>query len=570
MTLTKSEKARFDALRAEVSRGTPEEAARVVMRAGGREAAALIFEHPDPESVMAVIPAESAYLLIKQLGEDDALELLELATDEQVQALFDIDCWDKDRLRLDPSRKWFHILAELPDDRFIRAAKRLDLAFFVLFFKRHMEVERFDELIDWNLPESPNLYMPPDRRHVIKYQGKEALVRFVHELSQKIYRLDVEFYYHVLEAIYWEIGSQLEEDAYETRTARLSDMGFPDYYSAIEVFAPCDPEKFRPRKKIMPKADDEDFGEQASRERFLEVRGPDNLLRRVLAREFPERDAVIREIMALANMVSVAERVAFADIERVRDVVQATSGYLNIGIEHLAERAIDAATTIVRERRLVDVYRIGRSLVTRLGKRAGALIKLAATDRKTTDALMLPHALSGFVRELTAFEPRRVDGEGTARLFGDLSEVEAASETLARIERFVRLFHDELGITPEVLDNVPMLGLNHDREGALNYRTLFCTAYANDALGRELAPQALHVEDLPKVYERFDLAGRKRHLNETARAQFKEWLDARGAADLWPMFDELFERLADELAVARKSTRPDVRYIGSLIIEIPY
>ncbi|MCB9478301.1 MAG: hypothetical protein H6683_01345, partial [Deltaproteobacteria bacterium] len=112
--------------------------------------------------------------------------------------------------------------------------------------------------------------------------------------------------------------------------------------------------------------------------------------------------------------------------------------------------------------------------------------------------------------------------------------------------------------------------LNHDDAMGLTYRTLFATAYANDLLGREFAPKAITVNDLPAVYSGFDLTATPPRLTDEAAGQLREWLAARDVEDLFGLFEEIFNDMAEELAVAKSHRRPDVRFISSLLMELPY
>ncbi len=562
--LTKSE------IRDAVVTSHPKKAARIIRRRPAKEAYALIFDHPEPARVVRHLPVEDAYLLVKQLGEDDAVELLEMCTSEQIQGVFDFECWDKDDLRDKSTRHWFTVLMGLSDDAFIARLLELDFTMLVLFAKRHMRIERFDEMYDGNLPADPRLYMPPDRRHLIEYLGKPATITFVHEFTQRVFRLNQEFFYKIVEAVYWESSIDLEEWAYQDRTGRMNDRGFPEYYDAIEIFAPVNPDRFVPAVKAAAVGLADGESSQASRDRYLQVyEHHKSFLHRVLAKNFPGRDEAIVEIAGIVNMATVAYRVSFADIAAVRTIVTSTDAYLNIGLEFLANEDEARAVAMLAKRRLLDVYKIGRSLVHRLGVRAKALVARAAADGKSEKYLMLDPPHREIVAALLGRDPRQLDLEGEGREFESYREVEAVSARLATCERFAELLADACGLTPAAVENIPMLGLNHDNALGLTYRTLFSTAYANDVLGRPFAPKPLRVDDLKRVCERFDLTA-EGALAPVAREEFSRWLESRESADLWPLFDEIFSALAGELVIVAKMRRPDARYLSTLLMELPW
>src|SRR5512136_1158610 len=65
--------------------------------------------------------------------------------------------------------------------------------------------------------------------------GKEtrpALERFL-----KIFSLiETAGYQRLMEALVWELDSELEEQEYRIRNARLSEYGFPDFEEALEIY----------------------------------------------------------------------------------------------------------------------------------------------------------------------------------------------------------------------------------------------------------------------------------------------------------------------------------------------
>ncbi len=554
-----------------VERATPDEAVRILLKTGWKQARELIFEHPEPEAVVRAIPDEDIYLLIKQVGDTDALDIFGLASAEQVQAVFDFDCWDKDHLSELGTKHWFWILMETEDDFFISRLRDLDLSLLILFLKRRATVYKFEEIVDDMDAYGPDAFLTPDRRYMLVYEGEELLIAFIHEFTQKIYRLDMDFYYYILEAIYWESLVELEENAYADRGNRMEGRGFPDYYSSIEIFASVNPERYQPRSK-MAKIDKEMSGVgQMRQSHCIELyKGADSFFNRLLAHDFPGRDEAVLEAMAIANMVAVAQRVSFADIEKVKKVVEDSNGYLNIGLEYHCGGDDSQGIEALKSKKLIDVYKIGRSLVTRLGRRAKGLISKASVDGKSKELLMLDSGHQEFVAALINREPIYVSDSQEEKSFTAIREVEQASIQLDKLSRLVALLHDECGLTPDAIHAIPMLGLNQSEVNSLGYTTLFCTAFANDILGLPFAAKPLHTQDLPMLMSRFSFTDEGNKLNPEAKTEFDRWLKDHNAMDLADHFEEFIGVMADELALVSKKRRPDVRYISSLLIEIPY
>ena len=60
-----------------------------------------------------------------------------------------------------------------------------------------------------------------------------------------MYRTDNEFARRIIVGAIGELDAELEESAYRWRQARMADLGFADYYEALEVYRELDPATVR-------------------------------------------------------------------------------------------------------------------------------------------------------------------------------------------------------------------------------------------------------------------------------------------------------------------------------------
>jgi len=78
----------------------------------GQQALNRILEQDNPKEVVQGLPHEDFFWLIKKVGEDDCLPLLELASPDQWEYLLDLEAWKKDRLHLEQTFLWFKRLQQ--------------------------------------------------------------------------------------------------------------------------------------------------------------------------------------------------------------------------------------------------------------------------------------------------------------------------------------------------------------------------------------------------------------------------------------------------------------------------
>ena len=98
----------------------PAQLARELMRLPAKRRLELIVERPDAQSVVAALDANDFFHTVQEIGADDSLPLLALASFEQMNHLFDIEWWRKDTL--EPA-KALSLDRAAPESRRVQAAR---------------------------------------------------------------------------------------------------------------------------------------------------------------------------------------------------------------------------------------------------------------------------------------------------------------------------------------------------------------------------------------------------------------------------------------------------------------
>jgi hypothetical protein len=546
-----TEKVQTTDLAGAMAAAAPEDGVKLLAGLGAVDAYKLLLEHPRPAEIVGLIPAENLYLMLQEIGSQDALELLEMASEEQVQTFLDIDCWNRDRLDLVKARTWFVLLNEMDDEPFLRDLEALDLAFLVAFFGAHLTVHILDDRNDeWDI-DGVTL-VTPDNRHLLEYTCGLEISRLVNGLLVRLAQLDVDFFLNLLEAIHWETGTETEEAAYEERLTRLESRGFPDYYQALEILVTVDLDRFQPGRKTAALAKSEEPGAPISASQYLtKYEHPDTLLRRALALPFDGREDVAVEIMGLANMATVAARTQFIELDQVRRLVARTDGYISIGLEHLVGDDPPAAAALLAERKIIDIHKVGRSLVLREANRARGLAPRLAVDQSRPQDLLLDGPEGDALAGLLAAEPvRRVDGAD--QLWTTQAEVVGVRGLVDTIERLVDLMEKRFGFAPAALRGLILTGCNLADHAELSYRVLFNTFLSRDLLGGEPSAEPLAVDDLAKLAKLVRRVKGVAQLPAPARQALSRWLISalgkKQAAPIQAILDRYAGNLAAETA----------------------
>src|SRR5687768_142531 len=89
----------------------------VLGRARGSKRVEFLLSQPDAAAIVAEMPVQDLYYLVKEVGLADAQELLELATPEQFQSFFDLDAWQRDHFEPADARPWLAALIDAGPER---------------------------------------------------------------------------------------------------------------------------------------------------------------------------------------------------------------------------------------------------------------------------------------------------------------------------------------------------------------------------------------------------------------------------------------------------------------------
>ena len=307
----------------------------------------LILSSPDAERLVRSFAPETLFYTLKEIGVADAGDLLSLAIPEQVRWLFDLDCWHKDQPNLARMGEWIEAISEGGRKRLADGLMGIDLELVSLLLRQYIRVHRLDTPQD--VPDAPSDgFVQFDEHYLIESIRHDAIHPYLLEFLEEAFERDYNYFAALMEEIYWGVEAELEEQAYQFRSARLADHGFPDYYDAQALFSYLNPQKFLDLRSqyIPPLRDSLDSNGAIPPEMAPVSSGAENSLFNIaLTAGFAAQgQRQLRSEMAMvSNRVLVARSVDFGDPEAVRCAVEMTHNYLNLGLENLAGGDLGAA-----------------------------------------------------------------------------------------------------------------------------------------------------------------------------------------------------------------------------------
>lgn len=449
-----------------------------------------LLEAADPAAAVAALSVPDFYFLVKEIGLADAEDLVALATPEQIRGCLDLEIWDRDRVQLEAAGPWLASLLEAGPEKVAEAWAGLDTELRALFIARAATI--IDHSLGEEFPEEeerPAFSTPDTFFTVIVTAEREDDIRLVYRLIDDLYRSEPELARHTLLAARSEIGSQLEEMSYRWRSGRMADLGYADFYQALEVFRPIDPDSVRLDEAT---AEPRESATDEARASGLPAPVAEPIAGTFLARALEqvtdagEAERLEASLIHLVNRVLSALRIRPGDEEAVRPATAAAAATVSIGLEHLCSGRLERAPAALAAVSLTRLHRLGHSLVLRLGRMARLLAPRALTAGEPSQSV-----LEALLRRRPVFPTALDDPPGAdLRPFRDMADLRRVAAHLTDLAARIALA-DALG--------VDLLAMAHAPEPRPELDDHVRTALARRLAGGELDAAPLEPAELERL-----------------------------------------------------------------------
>jgi hypothetical protein len=384
---------------------------------GPKQRMDLILSDPDARRIAASMRPQEFFWLMKEIGQSDALGLLQVASAEQCLFILDMELWEGYTFSEEKACLWLSYFMEGGEPRVHELLKHLDFEFLQLFLGREISVgggigdfsddeERFDDY-DKTF----------DGVFMLSFKNPKHS-QVIGTFLSMLVKLDNPLYTALMEGIKGDVDLELEEQLQRFRTGRLEDLGFPPLDEALSIYGRVNPATFELHndKVLLSSA-----GEAGALVPLTAQE--DTLLFKALA--LADSEPLMQELNYLVNSALVAEGGAFAEAETMSGVLQRVCGYLNIALEQLSGGDLARAAQVLIGEELKRLFQFGFSIVLEL--------KFAAQRTETPD-----YATGKLLAGLKAKRPRFYrgldpDGVDGYREFKDLADVRRVAGLLGQM-----------------------------------------------------------------------------------------------------------------------------------------
>ncbi len=390
-----------------------------------------LLSEPNAGEVVQSLPAEDLYAAIADVGLADSTEIVQLASPDQFRSFIDLGAWEKDRFDLHRAITWLRAARSGDPQEFLAKVGGLDLEVLQLVLRGSTVIHDRDENPDLH-PERVSLETP-DGKYLVEIVVEGPELSAVRALVSELIAGDPFQASRLLEAIRWELPTEMEETAYQFRQARLGDLGFPPLEQASAIFSFVDPG---------PGA-----SPGSAKARELATQRVDYLQAAFRGLREDEREHLEEQLRYLANSVLVAEAAEPGDPVAGRRVAEMVRDHLALGFEHLCGAEPGRAAAFVRELGLRRVFQIGFSLTLRLRFRVERLDRHPLARLDGTPLLFPPEdAIVAALRRRRPMRALRVEGAEPVP-FRSASELGDAEASITRAEQQVTFLAALLGGT---------------------------------------------------------------------------------------------------------------------------
>ena len=453
---------------------TLDEQLSMVHNTKGKEKYDLLINSKYVEKIVPQLHPQELYLTINSLGTEYSLELIALASTEQITLLLDLDCWDGDTLSPVLSLGWLELLLATGEEKVCQLVRELEPEILTLFLKKHLIITRGLEAYDDDDAENAKRL---ESLYDVQYASENA-AKVIGTILKIWMDREQESYLLIMEMIRSENFSVLEEEVYQTRNNRLLDLGIVPTSEAKAIYSYIDPDTFSPGGKSDFRLEAEGVQLPAA---LIACTEPQNLLAEIIAGGIDHETGC--ELLFLVNRRMSADNVDFADDDKVTETFQSTYDVLNLALEFLAGKDVEKAKQIFSNTYLLQLFQLGHSLLKRCQQQAQKI----ATDR------LYPHFdyheqlfIDSLLQNPAVLYLNGADEKpDVLKKIATIDQLERAHLRLKQISALETLFTSVFPFKlPAPADNVyPTLS------------AIFLTAVANQLLEREFSPIPLEVSD---------------------------------------------------------------------------
>ena len=562
-----------------------------------------ILDAEHPGAVVQSFQEDDFYFLINDIGLNDAVELLSLASARQWEYILDVETWDRDRIDLKSVTQWIHALLAAAPKRLIQWLKdeKKELIEFYLFKNIEMQIREHDqdpsELGDGFFTDDDTFYVKPrfnpygeiavsamdgqeyDSESIPAEDEEMERCQTLMELIKHLSAYDHILYQHILLESASILPAEVEEEEYRLRNVRLAEKGFLPFEEAMGIYTPLKPKNIKKLgHKITTTAFEINPFRSAPQYPLSNLKNK-NIFTQALEtiRQGEMIEQIQQEFAGLANQIISADQIPVKSRADLCRIVEKACGYLNIGLESLSKELSVTGTkniaAYIKKYPLALIFRIGYGSALELKWRADKWLQKSWFADQNLPLQFWGEEWTGLLGGLLIKKPLFYDNYKSGLLYREFlstAEIEATAEIFSMITNF-----------DDIFSKIDVRINSAEAYEQLDYKNLILTLWCKDQIDSTNAPGELAPLDFDKFKPFFDdlwedtqaANNKQRKIKLTVKESFLNWLSGRTGLekyDLYTGFGRILEELFSEIeaeygSVATKDFDP--RYVRMFLFE---
>ena len=544
-----------------------------------------ILESAQPTALVHSFPEQDLYFLIHDIGAEDALPLLALASDRQWEYVLDIETWHRDRLEPMALTRWFDLLYRADARRTVKWLIEQKTELLTLYLFKNIEVRVCEH--DQDPSEFGEDFFTLDSVFYVRITGplfasdselgdieKKNYRDFLTKLIQSLAAFDHVVYQALLFEAAHIIPTESEEEAYRLRNVRLAEKGFLPFEEAVGVYQPLTARQLAGRNhKILPRTAAEISVPVPLYPSGVLESG--SIFSGALAKI--ETEAVLEQLQTefagLCNRIIAADFAPAHSKDDLQAVVQKANGFLSIGLETLGveteakgHSVSHLSAAMIQRHPLSDIFRVGYGRVLELKWRAQRWLDRSWFAGQGLSLTFWGENWLGVLGGLLVKKPMFFDNYVSGRMYRDFGTLDELRQTSAALDAVIACDHlfSLLAIPPELLS----------ARRFLIYKNLILTLWALDRVGCTEKNRFLTRAEFRLFFEKlWQSNDRPRRVALVMKQSFLTWLcgltgmRSHEITDkLGPVLESLFLEIEEEYGQVDTADL-DPRFIHLFLIE---
>ncbi|MBF0449651.1 MAG: hypothetical protein HQK75_03020 [Candidatus Magnetomorum sp.] len=524
------------------------------------EALDRIISCEQPIALVHSIPAQDFLMLVHDIGPEDALPILSLASTKQWQYMIDVQVWKRDRLCISETTKWLHLMMKAEPNRFIHWFLNEDPKFFYYYLYQNIDIVGLQE--DEDFSDLPDTFFSLDNIYYISLsdarleqplerETEELREELITEFLKRLAAYDHYEYQKVLVNISSVLAAEFEEESFRLKNSQLESYGFLSFDDAIAIYQPI-PEKHFFKGKRKPVVASKTATPQMVGPQYpIQMISRDNYFAEALM--LMDSEESLSELHVhfahLCNQIISADAISISSQDTLKQVVNKACGYIHIAIESLlAENAPNPVSLkqIVLNYPIKELFQWGYSKVLAVKWKADSWYRNSFFKEHGLKLDFWGEKWFGILGGLLLKRPRYFAEFEKGQLYrefqkmSDIQTVENALTQMIAIDEMISIFSANIH---------PISGYQ------LTFQNLLLTLFARDSLSLSPTLEPIPVTQFQKFYESMWISDPPHNSIQTAFKQsFIDWFSKQTRFDtnyldhrIGSVLDQLFDDILAEL-----------------------